>query len=347
MLDIKKMKFPKSIWFFIVTAVVFLLQVVPITGIFLMLLAAPLWSVVLINLGFIGIAFEAVNGQTPRLWLLAPVLWFAGYPAYTLIENSRQQSLLQQFALENAKVHIDFDQSSTDIYWSVDEAFEVSGAATNLLQYHGLRSFYSVLSDKGRAKFKAPTPNRVSFLGSQALCKEIEKRDDARIAQVRTSYMMEVDKTSRYIGFTIRTVCLVSMYENGRRKKIGITTEINPNQKLESDHSNDRIVITDSSGNLHKLNIGKFRIRSWMPLPVMGCFLISGGRNEGWRCDAGFLGGSEMPILTNDNGLNYQGEIVALALGLKITEGIPAISLPELDARARIEESIKTYRIKY
>jgi hypothetical protein len=64
---------------FIATAVVAALQWVPFTGIFLMFLMAPLWSVVLINLGFLAMIFEAVMGLIPRWAIVIPLLYFGGY----------------------------------------------------------------------------------------------------------------------------------------------------------------------------------------------------------------------------------------------------------------------------
>ena len=50
---------PWSLWFFAITLIVYLLQRFPLTGVFLMVVGAAFWSVVLINLGVVGIGFEA------------------------------------------------------------------------------------------------------------------------------------------------------------------------------------------------------------------------------------------------------------------------------------------------
>ena len=49
----------------------------PVFGFFF--LAAPFWSVVTLNVGFLSIGIEAVAGKVHRAWLVAPMLWFAGY----------------------------------------------------------------------------------------------------------------------------------------------------------------------------------------------------------------------------------------------------------------------------
>lgn len=78
---------PVSLGFFLVAAAAYLLQLSPVTGVFLMILAAPLWSVFLINAGFVGIAIEAATGFTRRFWLVLPVLWFGGYAAFAAADR--------------------------------------------------------------------------------------------------------------------------------------------------------------------------------------------------------------------------------------------------------------------
>jgi hypothetical protein len=50
------------------TGIVFLAQHSPVVGVFLMILGAPFWSVITINLGFVLMAKEARGGKLPRAW---------------------------------------------------------------------------------------------------------------------------------------------------------------------------------------------------------------------------------------------------------------------------------------
>lgn len=63
-------RFPVSLAFFAVTALVFLLQLIPVTGVFLMFALAMFWSVVLVNAEIIGVAIKSVLGCVSRWWLL-------------------------------------------------------------------------------------------------------------------------------------------------------------------------------------------------------------------------------------------------------------------------------------
>lgn len=72
-------RLPLSFVFFLLTAIVMLLQVFPYTGILLMMIGAALWSILLINLGMLGTAVEAAAGRVSRWWLIIPVAWFGAY----------------------------------------------------------------------------------------------------------------------------------------------------------------------------------------------------------------------------------------------------------------------------
>ena len=70
---------PKSLWWFVATGVVYLLRLFTYTGIFLMFALAMFWSVILVNVGFIALALEAVSRRGYLLWLVAPAFYFGGY----------------------------------------------------------------------------------------------------------------------------------------------------------------------------------------------------------------------------------------------------------------------------
>ncbi len=342
------MKFPVSLWFFVVCAVELFLQMLPMPGILLMFLMAGLWSVVLINLGFAGLGYEAFVRRISRWWLLAPALWFVGYPAYVTIDNARQEVIAKEFAAQNSKIHINFDPNSMDLNGMVDWDFEIAKPGPALLQFYDLPSFYSELNGKILlGKGKPPTTSRISFVANQQLCDSIQNRDDARRSQIRTSTMMAVDNTTSPMRLMkpIRTACIASLYENSDRPKVTILINANGSQKLESDHSKDELQVIGPDGIRHSLSIGQFRTHFWFPLPVMGCWLNSGGKNEGWKCDGGFLGTKLIPIPTYNIDESYVADILAPALGLTRIEGSPIPVLTDDAAQAKIEQSIKQYEV--
>lgn len=62
----------------ITCGVVFLLQLFPYSGIFLMMLAASAWIGVIINVGMIHLAIAAASGLVSRTWLLLPAVFYIG-----------------------------------------------------------------------------------------------------------------------------------------------------------------------------------------------------------------------------------------------------------------------------
>jgi hypothetical protein len=105
------MALPKSLLFFAATGAVFLLQLFPYTGVFLMFLLAPFWSVVLVNLGFIGIALEAASGQVTRLWLILPTAWFGAYTWFAVADHGALERLQHDIAAANDSVRVTFNPS--------------------------------------------------------------------------------------------------------------------------------------------------------------------------------------------------------------------------------------------
>src|SRR4051794_36991553 len=93
---------PLSLAFFVLTAIVYLLQLFPYTGVFLMILAAPLWSVVTINAGFAFLTVETIGGRVSRLWLAAPILWFGGYFVAAALNHQAFNALAEKVTRQNA-----------------------------------------------------------------------------------------------------------------------------------------------------------------------------------------------------------------------------------------------------
>jgi hypothetical protein len=83
---------------FLFTAAVFLLQVFPLTGMLLMILAVPFWSVITINLGFILVIADVVAGTLPRGALALPVICrkqpsFRSRPGHVVFRIPRSSTL--------------------------------------------------------------------------------------------------------------------------------------------------------------------------------------------------------------------------------------------------------------
>ena len=71
-------KFP-SLWALAAAIVLFLLQLLPIPGVFLMMFGAGLITVLLIHVALISLFVEAAIGRLPRILMVVPVLVYGGY----------------------------------------------------------------------------------------------------------------------------------------------------------------------------------------------------------------------------------------------------------------------------
>ena len=103
------MRAPRTLWMFLPQGVVLLLQLIPHTGIILMMLMAAIWPVVLINGPMLACAVEAAFRKGMRRWLLLPGLWFGGYALF--VAGSEFTAFLGDRRAEaaNARVHVAFD----------------------------------------------------------------------------------------------------------------------------------------------------------------------------------------------------------------------------------------------
>ena len=72
---------------FLLTVIIFALQLFPVTGIYMMFLAAPFWTMILINLGFGLMARDAWRDPAQRWLMILPLIWFGGYFVVTSVSH--------------------------------------------------------------------------------------------------------------------------------------------------------------------------------------------------------------------------------------------------------------------
>jgi hypothetical protein len=128
----------RKLWIgcFILTAVVFLLQVSPIPGVFLMFLLAPYWSVVTINLGFALMVLDGLVGSLPKPRLVFPAIWFVGYAAAAGVSHFEAHKLAVEVLSENSGQFLPFDAQRDQLLVEPDSlrqdtAFSIDGLMEN------------------------------------------------------------------------------------------------------------------------------------------------------------------------------------------------------------------------
>ena len=131
---------------------------------------APFWSVFLVNLGFVGLGYEAISSQTSRWWLMAPILSFAGYGTFVFYDNSKQIALAAELASDNANVLVPFDPNKEDLFYDGDDAFV-------LVQDYSLPAVYS----KSTVPINGIKSDAVKILLSATLCESLRHRSYANV----------------------------------------------------------------------------------------------------------------------------------------------------------------------
>jgi hypothetical protein len=136
---------PTSCYFLVAALVVFLLQALPVPGVFFMILGGAAWPGVLLNLGFAGVAYEVLAGGAARGWLALPALWFGGYALRAGSDWWALARLRREIARANAGVRVPFDRDAHALLVTEehDETGHAEGTAAWLVERYDLGAAYA------------------------------------------------------------------------------------------------------------------------------------------------------------------------------------------------------------
>ncbi|WP_088185358.1 hypothetical protein [Sphingobium sp. Z007] len=320
--------FPSSLLFFALTAALFVLQMIPFIGIFLMFLLAMFWSVLLINAGMIGIAVEATIGRVSRWWLVVPLVFYGGYWAVAAQDYMMMRQLGAAYDAANAKVTTGFNPIRQAL------AFDGDGRnddGTWLTQNYGLPVAYSANSNF-----------QERFLSHRMMDKEIR----AKVRETPALRAAFVNVFGFHDGDAIlgrkmeSRFCTLSMPERPTLPLVRVSRTETKGHETSLPITRVTTTITMPNGRQLKLLGGHAAPLGWIPMPIMGCGLNSGAPS--WDCDAGFWRKGFTPIVSGDTRYSRDSAVLARALGLKrvsITErrgGDTALALAKL---AKVEQA--------
>ncbi len=326
-------KVPKSILLFLFTGIVFLVQHLPIVGVFLMILGAPLWSVVTINLGFLLMAKEAWDGTLPRAAIVLPFLYFSIYAGITIAGHRQLSRLRQEIAQNNQAVHVAFDSKQNAL---VVETKVMKGSTSplgnvpeDLVEAYDIPVVYG---DNGN-------PRVASHL----------------------SYRVVAKKTCDAIGHSDPNVVTLAFQKNGvfdsslclLRQPEEPTKPIRTVAAGDSADTHDRVLptkmstitLTDARNQSFTLKGGTAAPFTWLPAPVIGCALDSA--TPKWRCFAEFERDAYAPLAgknSHDLDHNANAAAIAAALGLIATPASGRISETATDST--VAQNLKSYEEK-
>lgn len=297
---------PRSLWFFVITAVLFLLQWFPYTGVFLMIVGAAFWSILLINLGMAGLIVEAVTGRVKVLWLLIPALYLGGY--YWAYSSDRSMLAVagQETVRFNVGKSLAFDPERQDLL--IEESSDgLSVSASEFTKSFGLaRAFDS--------------HGRVFMVGTKESCEIVRDKPVFLSAGIQAHSITRPGPrrwTRKSTGF-----CTIMMPGKPDKPTVRLRE-----QATETRHGRLPVTLRDftvrdeASGATAVVRIGRAGPLKRFPMPVMGCALNSGAPS--WDCFAGFMRDT-VQLLPDMPRYGGGAPIVARMLGLKPSDDLAA-----------------------
>lgn len=307
------MGWPFSVWCLALTGIIFVLQLVPYTGIFLMFMMAPFWSVVTVNIAMIAMIGEALTGRLARAALAIPALYFGGYIAAASASHLELWWLRAEIAAANAPVKVAFEPFR--------DALVLSGPEAKNLSSGFVRGYAIPVVYEANTNF--PTAAHLSRrVSGPTGCAQVRSMRNGAAAGVFAAGFH--DK-----GRFVEGRCEIQQPED----------PVGPAYKVDAISSKrDEILLPriELSISIHPPDGGRVKLRAgyaaplkWLPMPAMGCGLNSGAAK--WQCFASFLRDGFTPLVVDPG--EPAVSVVARAIGLVRS---PASSRPLSDDDDRV-----------
>lgn len=285
---------------FLLAVITFGLQLFPFTGVSMMIVAAPYWSVILLNLGFALMARDA--WREPKLrWLMPfPLLWFGGYFVAASISHWQAYRYTAGIAAANASRRIAFHPSHEDVVIEPDPYDEAKGGgirAEMLVDDFGLNRAYERKTD-GSGGYR-------SYSLVAMVCPSTAMRNDDGTTIV---YRRPVEIRGYYVS-NASDLCIVQGSQSPERPIVRVRLQPQVG-RYEDNRGSQAIAIGTPDGTTVMLRSGWARPLAWLPQPVIGCGLDSA--TPAWRCFARFMRQSNRTSQS-------ASEVIVRALGLRKT----------------------------
>ncbi|MBW8298635.1 MAG: hypothetical protein K0M60_03440 [Hydrogenophaga sp.] len=256
---------PRSSWFFVFTALVFGLQLVPFVGAVLMILAASMWPLLTVNLGFVGIALEALSGSVSRRWLILPVAYFGGNLALAAISHYQLWQLENRVEAVNAEVALPFDSSNALIV-DADNS-ELAPVPRSLLRDFDIPVVYQNNADGRNTIFALR-------MAVDPMCRQLWRgTGKQRLENMPSGYHEN--------GKLVKGMCVWRRVEAP-----GTPYKITVSVSSSTSHENFLLPYDEHTISIHRDNqtvknlmFAQARPLNWIPLPFGGCFPNTSGSN--------------------------------------------------------------------
>lgn len=248
-------------------AAIYALQVWPVTGIFMMMLAAPFWIGVLLHLMMLSLIALVASLRTSPLWILIPVAFY-GYGFMLHLQSfSEAKALARNIEQSNAAAHYNIEQPFT--YWNA------SGGSDDLLRFYRgpvseVRGSASNLTLSTYAKGYECNSSKYSALPGLASAR-------TEVTTLFSSAANRLNTDQCIVRTPVRSANWSYKLEQARKLSNTSLTQANIDKWTVFDPSN-RELVSAQSGVIYTLPA--------IPFVIAGCALS--GRGSDWSCTNGF-----------------------------------------------------------
>jgi hypothetical protein len=295
---------PKSLFLFAFAGALFFLQY--LAGGMLYFLGAPLWSIALINLGFIGIFIETIFGLANKYWLVLPILWFGGYTGFAAWSHCQCSRAEQEISSRNVNASVHFSKASGSL----------------VLTSHNLA--FGELSKTARLlvkDYQAPVVFHDDAPQGRYLATRLATGEACDPSKFADSSVMEF-VSDPVIGNRSSWKCWISIEELPRAPVISVNIEASEARQIGWEPvTTDTLSLTTADGASTEAFKGFATPLSWWPTPVLGfCYEGALGGGALVNC-SGFM--REGWLLLNPNDAKAYGLAATIASALGIGKRSP------------------------
>lgn len=320
------MRAPISLAAFLLTGALFLAQSVPLVGVFLMIVGAPYWSILFVNMGFAGIAVEATWAKRVNaLWLILPLAWFGGGVAVAAVDHITLHRLRNEIVEANGDARIAFDPAKQALVFVGEEQGFRNDTLTWLVSNRDLPVVYHQ---------RAPLSYEFNSiqLAERSLCRPVPT------VGLRITGMPNDGGHDTRRRRLDKRFCTLSIPVDPPVERITVTRQQRREVREGLPAWIDTTAIALPEGRQVLITTGRAAPYPWIPMPVLG-FALNSNRAK-WQMIATFKRSEYRALIAE--GASHPGSIyeartpdilLARALGLK--------PVTAANRRARTSEAVK------
>lgn len=269
-----------------------------------MMLGAIIWPILLINLGFTGIAFEVFIKRVHWIWLVLPLLWFGGYFAFALKDHLIVSALQGELKQHNTLIRIPFDPGLDAL------VMDNNKDASNLISDYRLPVVFTKLANSDANDFNAVR------LADQSVCNVLRHNSFFQKAGIFTGSLGSRPKNGSYPTIDNR-LCVIWLPEKPTGNVINVHRSSSDQTFQKLDIKRSSLIVRTPENGHYEILFGEAKPLVWWPKPLLFCALNSGGPS--WECVSGFDRDSVVLAAQKSRKYFVVPDLLARALNLDFT----------------------------